>query len=166
MMGQDELGMLQSPLQSPSVFNFYRPGYVPPNTQIATLGLVAPEFQIANETTVVNWVNYLWGLLQSGKGWTGTGADVPVAQQRKQDVTVDFSLTTTPLGQAAVAGDTAVVDQLNLLLFAGGMSATLRGQILNAMQNQVSSNSSTRLRDRLRIACFIAMVSSEYMIER
>jgi uncharacterized protein (DUF1800 family) len=32
----------QSPLRSPSVFNFYRPGYVPPNSSIAKLGLVAP----------------------------------------------------------------------------------------------------------------------------
>jgi uncharacterized protein (DUF1800 family) len=166
MMGWDEQDLLQSPLQSPSVFNFYRPGYVPPNTQIATLGLVAPEFQIANESTVVEWVNYVWALLQWGVAWTGSGVDVPAAQQNKADVTLDFTLTTTPLGQAAVVGDTAVVDQLNLLLFAGGMSTTLRSQILDAMQNQVSWNTNTRLRDRLRIACFIALVSSEYMIER
>jgi uncharacterized protein (DUF1800 family) len=31
----------QSPLRSPSVFNFYRPGYVPPNTSIARAKLVA-----------------------------------------------------------------------------------------------------------------------------
>ena len=174
MMGWSERDLLQSALQSPSVFNFYRPGYVPPNTQMAALGLVAPEFQIANETTVVEWVNYVWGLLQWGTGWTGSGVDVPVVQQNKQDVTIDFSLTTTPLGLAALAGnaasDSAVADQLNLLLFAGNMSPTLRGQILNAMQNQVGWNASpsnnTRLRDRLRIACFIALTSSDYMIER
>jgi len=164
MMGWNERDLLQSALQSPSVFNFYRPGYIPPNTQIATLGLVAPEFQIANETTVVEWVNYVWALLQWGTGWTGSSADV----------TIDFSLTTTPLGLAALAGnaasDSAVADQLSLLLFAGNMSTTLRAQILNAMQNQVGWNATpannTRLRDRLRIACFVALASSEFMIER
>jgi len=170
MMGWDERDLLQSPLYSPSVFNFYRPGYVPPNTQIATLGMVAPEFQIANETTVVEWVNYVWALLQWGVAWTGSSADVPVGQQNTQDIKIDFTLTTTPLGQAAVGGNsasnTAVLEQLNLLLFAGSMSATLRSQILNAMQNQVSWNASTRMRDRLRIASFIALTSSEYMIER
>ncbi|MCV5648263.1 DUF1800 family protein, partial [Escherichia coli] len=36
----------QSPLRAPSVFNFYRPGYVPPGTALAAAGLVAPEMQI------------------------------------------------------------------------------------------------------------------------
>ena len=49
----------QSPLRSPSVFNFFRPGYVPPNSAIAAAGLVAPEFQITNESSVVGYVNYM-----------------------------------------------------------------------------------------------------------
>ena len=167
MMGWDERNkLMQAPLGSPSVFNFYRPGYVPPNTQIATLNLVAPEFQIANETTVVEWVNYNWALLQWGVAWTGSGVDVPAANRNKPDVTIDFTRTTTALGQAAVTSDAAVVDQLNLLLFAGRMSTTLRGQILNAMQNQVSWNALTRLADRQKTAAFIALTSSEYLIER
>jgi len=171
MMGWNERSLLQSPMGSPSVFNFYRPGYVPPNTQIANLAMVAPEFQIANETTVVEWVNYVHALLGWGTGWTGEGVDVPVSQQRQADITIDFSAAGTPLGRAATTGDAAaanatVVDQLSLLLFAGGMSAALRGQILDAMINQVHWNASTRLRDRLRVAAFIALTSSEYMIER
>ena len=49
----------QSPLRSPSVFNFFRPGYVPPNTRDRRAGLVAPEFQITNEPSVVGYVNYM-----------------------------------------------------------------------------------------------------------
>jgi uncharacterized protein (DUF1800 family) len=166
MMGWNERALLQAPLQSPSVFNYYRPGYVPPNTQIASLGLVAPEFQIADETTVVNWINYVWALVQWGQGWTGAGVDIASTLQNKQDVTLDFALTTTTWGQAVAANDASVVDQIDLLLFSGHMSATLRGQILNAMQNQVSWNSTTRSRDKLRIAAFIALTSAEYMNER
>ena len=33
----------QTAMRSPSVFNFYRPGYVAPGTQAAAAGLVAPE---------------------------------------------------------------------------------------------------------------------------
>ncbi len=40
----------QSPLRSPTMFNFFRPGYVPPNTAIARANLLAPEMQIVNET--------------------------------------------------------------------------------------------------------------------
>lgn len=35
----------QSPLTSPSVFNFWPPGYAPPNTQLASHNLLSPEFQ-------------------------------------------------------------------------------------------------------------------------
>jgi uncharacterized protein (DUF1800 family) len=49
----------QSPLRSPSVFNFFRPGYVPANTSIADAALVAPEFQITNESSVVGYGSHL-----------------------------------------------------------------------------------------------------------
>src|SRR5262245_22108066 len=49
----------QSPMRSPTVFNFYRPGYVPPNTAIATANLVAPELQIVNEISVVGYSNFM-----------------------------------------------------------------------------------------------------------
>ena len=39
----------QSPLRSPSVFNFFRPGYVPPSTALSATQTTAPEFQLVNE---------------------------------------------------------------------------------------------------------------------
>src|SRR5262252_3044474 len=39
----------ESPGHAPSVFNWFRPGYTPPGTTIASNGRVAPEFQITNE---------------------------------------------------------------------------------------------------------------------
>ena len=58
----------QQPWRSPSVFNFFRPGYVPPNTAIATAGLVAPEFQLIGETSVAGYTNYMQSMIQSGVG--------------------------------------------------------------------------------------------------
>ena len=58
-----ELG--QSPLRAPSVFNFYRPGYVPPHTSLATAQLVAPEFQITTDTSVPGIVNTLQAFMKS-----------------------------------------------------------------------------------------------------
>jgi uncharacterized protein (DUF1800 family) len=56
----------QSPLRSPSVFNFFRPGYVPPQTAIAEAGAVAPEFQIANETSIAGYTNFLQWAIHTG----------------------------------------------------------------------------------------------------
>ena len=58
----------QSPGRSPSVFNFFRPGYAPPSTSISAAGMVAPEFQITNEQTVVAYVNYMYALVVNGTG--------------------------------------------------------------------------------------------------
>ena len=40
----------------------------PPNSAIANAGLVAPEFQITNEPSVVAYVNYMAALIASGAG--------------------------------------------------------------------------------------------------
>lgn len=58
----------QTPLFSPSVFNFFRPGYTPPQSQVSSAQLVAPEMQIVNETTVSGYVNAVLDLLSSGIG--------------------------------------------------------------------------------------------------
>lgn len=60
----DTLG--QSPLCSPSVFNFFRPGYVPPNTEFAKYGLTAPEFQITDESSAPRYINRLADYV---RGW-------------------------------------------------------------------------------------------------
>ena len=44
-------GVSNFTLRSPSGFNFFRPGYVPPNTGIGSASLVAPECQITDEAT-------------------------------------------------------------------------------------------------------------------
>jgi len=49
----------QQPFQSPSVFNFYRPGYVAPGTQSGAAGLTAPELQIVNEGSVIGYANFM-----------------------------------------------------------------------------------------------------------
>ena len=53
----------QQPLRAPSVFNFFRPGYVPANTAIASAGLVAPEFQITGETSVAGYTNFMQAVI-------------------------------------------------------------------------------------------------------
>lgn len=49
----------QAQYRSPSVFNFYRPGYILPGSETSKNNLVAPEMQITNTTTLVNYNNFL-----------------------------------------------------------------------------------------------------------
>src|SRR5690606_28039521 len=65
-LSSSDNGLGQSPLRSPSVFNFFRRGYVPPNTAIAANQKVAPEFQLHNETTTAGYINFLQWMIRWG----------------------------------------------------------------------------------------------------
>ena len=49
----------QHPFRSPSVFNFFRPGYIAPNTSTGAAGLTAPELQIVNESSAISNINFM-----------------------------------------------------------------------------------------------------------
>ncbi len=135
----------QSMGRSPSVFNFFRPGYAPPNTAIATAGLVAPEFQITNELSVVAYVNYMQGAIQNGIGG---------------DVRADYA----PL--IALAGDsTALVGEVNLLLAANQLSAATVASIRAAVDSISSSATNANL-NRVYTAILLVMASPEYLTQR
>lgn len=98
-----EWGLNQAPLQAPTVFNFFDPTYSQPGV-IAEAGIVAPELQITNETSVFGTANFLRGVLE------GYADD-------QTEITLDYSYLTS-------AGSNAVLlDRVNLLFYAGQMSA-------------------------------------------
>ncbi|MGY0194607.1 DUF1800 domain-containing protein [Leptothrix sp. BB-4] len=152
----------QTPWRSPSVFNFYRPGYVPPNSRAGALGLTVPEMQISHETSVAGYANYLRSALQSN----GVG-DVP-AGQTLRDVQIPLD---ADIGRAEQpAGLVAWVDAR---LFGGAMPAALRDEIVAAVTSVTvpvltPTNAATRdnaLRNRLRLAVYLAMVSPEWLLQ-
>ena len=139
----------QSPLRSPSVFNFFRPGYVPPSTAIASQGLVAPEFQIVNETSVGGYLNYLQGVLQNGFN----GRDVMASHTAERALVLDPA---------------ALVDRLNLLLAANQLSKTTTDLIKNALAAPAVTAASTDTvkLNRICAAILMTMASAEYLIQK
>lgn len=138
----------QSPLRAPSVFNFFRPGYVPPATALAEQQQVAPEFQIVNESSVGGYLNYLQGIVR-----TGLSADITVAY-------------TTEL---AIAHDaTALVHRLNLLLCAAQLSPATQALIVGALNaTAVTATSSESVkRNRIGAAVLLVMASAEYLVQK
>ncbi len=146
----------QSPLAAPSVFNFYRPGYVPPGTRMGQAGLVAPEFQTVDEVTTAGYINTMQTAITSG---IGASSDVRSA------------LT----NEVAVANDpAALADRMNTLLMYGSMSTTMRQRLVEAITSvtvpaSTGSNQAaidTALLNRARLAVFLTMTSPEYLIQR
>ena len=142
----------QRALHAPSVFGYYRPGFVPPNTAFSANRITVPEFQIVNEASTALWVNTALAMAGSGLGWTDTGNDVKANLQ--------------PLADLSTAGDVdGLIERLNLLLYAGGMSATLKQDLLESVTSVFGNDAASHL-NRARVALFIALASPEYMVQR
>lgn len=124
-----------------SVFNFFRPGYTPPNTSIATAGLVAPEFQITNELSVVGFINYMQTIIQNGTG----------------DVRGDYAAL------AALASDSqALVDEVNLVLAAGQLRAATVAAIRAAVDSIATTATNAAL-NRVYTAILLTLASPDYI---
>ncbi|MEL7128481.1 MAG: DUF1800 family protein [Pseudomonadota bacterium] len=112
----DRLG--QHPFRSPSVFNFYRPGFVAPGTQSGALNLTAPELQIINEGASVGYVNFM----------TDYVFDRTPTQGGVDSFAPDYS------AELALADDpAALVDRLDTLLTAGRMTDEERMEVIETV---------------------------------
>ena len=78
-------------------------------------GLVSPEMQITNETSVFGTANYLHAVLFDGYA------------DDDSEITLDWSELTAP------STDAALLDRVDLLFFAGRMSAPTRATFAAAL---------------------------------
>ncbi len=143
----------QSPMRSPSVFNFFRPGYIPPNSKSGAIGLVSPEAQITSETSVAGYLNYMRTNIASGIGSSTNGI---------RDIQPDYS------AEIALATDPdKLVDRVNLLLAAGRLSTAVRNQIRDAVASVVigTSNPEGDKKNRVYLAVYLTMAAPEYILQ-
>ncbi len=142
-------GLGQMTMRSPTVFNWFAPGYSPPGTSIGQAGLVAPEMQMTNVTTVVGYLNFMQFAIGSD---TKNGSDL------FSSYGAELNLANTP---------DQLVDRVNLLLMAGQMDSTLRGEIVGAVGaipiptgNQNAINAA--LTARVQTAIYLTMASPAF----
>ena len=133
----------QMPLRAASVFNFFRPGYVPPQTQLAAQNLLAPEFQILTEPTVVSYINYMAGTVNN-------------ARNVKADYTYEKTLATDPA---------SLVAHLNLCLAAGNVSDANLSLIASSL-GSISATTDAGVLNRIYAAILMIMSSPDYLIQR
>ena len=134
----------QSPMRSGSVFNFFRPGYVPPNSQLGTNAVTAPEFQLCNESTVAGYLNFMQSLIGNGIG------------DMKPDYTAD-------LAQAADA--TALVQRQALLMGGGGLADTTLTTIATAVGSIKADTDAGKL-NRVKAAWLLLMAAPDYQVQK
>jgi uncharacterized protein (DUF1800 family) len=143
----------QSPMRSPSVFNFFRPGYSPSQTLIGDAKLVSPEMQITNETSVLSYANFVTGILRDGWGqWNST--------VNKYDIQFDTSVW-LPL----VAQPDALLDAVALRLLGQTLPVDVKAQALTALAS-MSVADDNRKRQRINAAILLVAVSPGFTVQQ
>ena len=159
-------GLGQSPLRSPTVFNFWRPEYVSAGGQTAAHGLVAPEMQITSESSVAGYPNFMMAAIQRGlgsRGLTGTAA--------RADVNPDFS------GAMKLADtSSALVDDVTARLIGDNVNTSLKSLIQAAVEsipvpklNKAGSNQGAidaANKNRVNTAVLLTLASPEFIAQK
>lgn len=136
----------QFPLASPSVFNFFTPDYQPQGP-IGSAGLEAPEFQIQNAVFGIATPNTFYNLVNTSVG--------------------NFSLDLS--AQAALPDTASLVDNIDLLLTSGTLSAATKAKVLAAVNGVTAAmvpSGSTLALTRARLAIYLVVVSPDYAIQK
>lgn len=145
----------QAPLYAPSVFNFFRPGYTPPQSTAATQGMVVPEMQLVNDSTISGYVNAVIDMLSNGIG----------------NVTMQF-----PEQRALAYDPNTLAQHIADRLLGGTITDTLRNTVVTALSsisvpalNSQQSNGdaiNAALDKRVCAAIAIVAVSPEFLITK
>jgi len=156
----------QSPLQAPSVFNFFRPGYVPPNTSLASMQYTAPEFQLVNESTTASYINYLEDILVNGI-WVR--APELITSPSDKTATDGFDIAPDYTAEMNLAGNApALFARLNLLLCAGQLSDATLKDMINVFVVDKTNSASNDISKRSYVAKAImfVMCCAEYLVQK
>jgi len=150
-----ESALGQQAFRSPSVFNFYRPGYIAPGTNAGDRDITVPEFQIVNESSSVGYLNFM------------TDFAFDRASQRDRDIdtyTPDYS------DELALVGDpTALVDHLDSLLTGGRMAAAEKADIVDIIstveiRTNNAENTAADQEDMVQTAVALVVNSPSYAV--
>jgi hypothetical protein len=159
--------LFQSPLRSPTVFNFFYPGYEFPGT-LASAGLTTPEFQLTTDSGVAAQMNFIEGAILNNTGNTNglssfTGGNGAIVLNLAPWMTTNLTSN---------AGIPALVSNLNTLLVAGQLSAAAQTDIINyvATTNNFPYTApvptQTQMRDRVRAVVHLIAISPDCIIQK
>ena len=152
----------QHPYRAPSVFNFYRPGYIAPGTLTGQAGLTAPELQLVNASTVPGYANFLYEIIARNEEsfdeetldeLEGLGFD---RNEVQRSFIPDYH------DERALAGDPPrLVDHLDARLSYGTMSSETRARIAATIANLDEEDPETRV----HMAIWMVMTSPDFLVQ-
>ncbi len=166
-LDQFALDHLEDPMNSPSVFNYFLPGYSPPGA-VTEQGLVAPEFQIINASSAITGPNYFWNAILGdlhrwGAGNTNYAVRLNVTNELAMIVSPSQFNDYTPAGPA---GDPdPLIRRLDMALTGGTLSAR-EFQIIREAMLRVGPPTGLWHKERLRLAIYLIVTSPDFNVLR
>ncbi|MEZ5423740.1 MAG: DUF1800 family protein [Pyrinomonadaceae bacterium] len=141
--------MSQNPFYSPTVFNFYPPGYVIPGTSI-----LGPEFAIFNTGSSIARANFVnsavYGRINVSQPDTPNGTQLYLAD-------LEALSNADPTGNR-------LLDEMNTRFMHGTMSPEMRSTILTAVT--AISSTPANAKARAQAAVYLTVTSSQYQVQR
>ncbi|MEO0983494.1 MAG: DUF1800 family protein [Pseudomonadota bacterium] len=150
--------LAQGPYKSPSVFNFYRPGYIAPGTESGAAGLTVPELQLVNASTVAGYANFMTFFVFALAAQFEEGAK---ATSFIPDYSAEIPLADDPA---------ALVDHLDTMLTFGAMTDATKTSIIETLENIPLENPDDPDADnrflRVGLAVLMTMTAPDYVVQR
>jgi uncharacterized protein (DUF1800 family) len=171
----------QAPLMSPTVFNFFRPGYVSPGGEMAKRSLVTPEMQLSSETEVAVYVRFMMAATRSGFGYARDNDVVnnPICNLSTSNwssIYPDYSEELAALikpGASAATRITNFTALVNRKLFGNAMSAGLQNHLKTVATNMAVGSWGGTVKDfdgranrGLNTLLTLCVISPEFVVQR
>ena len=138
--------MNQDPFNSPTVFNYFRPGYIVPGTTV-----LGPEFDIENTSATIARANFVNTIVFSRIGTPPAGTAVSWTGMQA-------------LSQGDSTGNN-LVNELDRLLLHGTMSTNMRTKLLQVITGLAGTTAADHLK-RAQWAVYLVAPSSQYQVAR
>lgn len=159
--------MEQRPLESPTVFNFFQPDYVP-DGELKEAGKYGPEFQKLNSITLTGYLNALneWLIDDDPIDYSSYfgGETYKPEQEPRFDFSADYALSSDQ-------NVSVLLDKYNLILAHGALEEHSLQEIEFVLKNMPYrySNGLPNEDDqnfRVRMAIYLIMASPDFLINR
>jgi uncharacterized protein (DUF1800 family) len=164
-LDQFALAVLQDPMNSPSVFNFFLPIYSP-SGPMSQQALAGPEFQIVNAASAVSGANYFWDHILSDLQYWGAGNSNDAVH-----LNLDPELAMVTSGDINSNVPSGALDpdpllrRLDLVL-TGGTLSPQEFQIIREAMLRINTGTWQWHRERLRMAIYLMTSSPEFNVQR
>jgi uncharacterized protein (DUF1800 family) len=160
------VGVAQASLDAFTVFNFFKPNYLPPG-EMTTLGLLGPEFQISTDSVIANSTNAV-----GYHAFQLDTTDPCDSGDQFGDVKINHAQDVALAGSGSGgSSDPAnnLVAEYNKRFISGQMSPFMQQQLLsylNTIDSTYANGSEDWRVERIYRALFLIFTSPEYMIQK